>query len=103
MLDALEAVAGRACARCASSATRASPASWPTGPRAPARVGRGQLGLKPDADFASIIRQYIADCRARPDGAAALRGWTEHAYPSLSSPPPEEPAMLLTPPNRNSS
>jgi hypothetical protein len=33
-----------------------------------------RLGLHADKDFASIIRQYIADCREAPGGAAALKG-----------------------------
>jgi len=33
-----------------------------------------RLGLHADKDFASIIRQYIADCRETPGGAAALKG-----------------------------
>jgi hypothetical protein len=33
-----------------------------------------QLGLQPDSSFEDIMRQYIADCRAAPDGAAALKG-----------------------------
>jgi hypothetical protein len=46
-------------------------ANWPTGATA-ARAAR--LGLQPDPDFDSIIRQYIADRRVSPDGAAALQG-----------------------------
>ncbi len=46
-------------------------ANWPRGSTA-ARANK--LGLKPDRDFADIIRQYIADCRASPSGDAALRG-----------------------------
>ncbi|MEO7940293.1 MAG: NAD-dependent epimerase, partial [Burkholderiaceae bacterium] len=48
-------------------------ANWPAG----ATAKRAQrLGLQPDVSFAEIIRQYIEDCRATPDGRAALRGMT---------------------------
>ena len=75
MLDALEAVAGRE----VRDRVRFVPdpviagivANWPGGATAD-RAAR--LGLRPDTDFADIIRQYIADCAARPDGAAALKG-----------------------------
>ena len=74
MLDALEAVAGRAVrerVRFERDETVAGiVANWPRG--ATARRA-GALGLHADADFASIIRQYIADCRAAGD-AAALAG-----------------------------
>jgi nucleoside-diphosphate-sugar epimerase len=43
-------------------------ANWPTGARA-ARAAA--LGLKPEANFADIIRQYIADCATTPE---ALKG-----------------------------
>ncbi len=46
-------------------------ANWPRGTTA-ARASK--LGLRADADFATIIRQYIADCREAPNGAAALKG-----------------------------
>ena len=46
-------------------------ANWPRGTTA-ARAAK--LGLRADADFATIIRQYIADCREAPNGAAALKG-----------------------------
>jgi len=75
MLDALEAVAGREVrerVRFVRDETISGiVANWPRGSTA-ARAGR--LGLKPDRDFAAIIRQYIADCRAAPDGADALKG-----------------------------
>jgi D-erythronate 2-dehydrogenase len=75
MLDALEAVAGPA----ARSRVRFEPdariggivAGWP---RAASAVRASRLGLQPDPDFATIVRQYIADCEASPDGARALRG-----------------------------
>jgi nucleoside-diphosphate-sugar epimerase len=75
MLDALERVAGpaaRARVRFERDARIAGiVANWPTG----AVAGRAaRLGLRPDPDFDTIIRQYIDDCRARPDGAAALQG-----------------------------
>jgi len=46
-------------------------ANWPRGSTA-ARANK--LGLKPDRDFADIVRQYIADCRASPGSEAALQG-----------------------------
>ena len=46
-------------------------ANWPTGASA-ARAAR--LGLQPDASFEAIVRQYIADCRERPDAAQTLKG-----------------------------
>jgi nucleoside-diphosphate-sugar epimerase len=76
MLDALEAVAGqavRARVRFVRDEVIAGiVANWSRGATA-ARAGK--LGLHADADFATIIRQYIADCREAPDhGAAALKG-----------------------------
>jgi D-erythronate 2-dehydrogenase len=46
-------------------------ANWPRGATA-ARAAR--LGLRADRDFAAIIRQYIADCRAAPNAAETLAG-----------------------------
>ena len=49
-------------------------ANWPTGARADRAAA---LGLQPETDFADIIRQYIADCRAAHTGAGtpeALKG-----------------------------
>lgn len=43
-------------------------ANWPTGARADRAAA---LGLKPEASFADIIRQYIADCTGTPE---ALKG-----------------------------
>jgi len=75
MLEALEAVAGPAVrerVRFVRDETIAGiVANWPRGATA-ARAAR--LGLRPEASFADIIRQYIADCRSAPDGAAALKG-----------------------------
>ena len=75
MLDALESVAGKAARDRVrferDDAIAAIVANWPKGTTA-ARANR--LGLAPDASFADIIRQYIADCRADPNGAAALAG-----------------------------
>ncbi|MEP7057687.1 MAG: NAD-dependent epimerase, partial [Caldimonas sp.] len=75
MLAALEAVAGREVrerVRFVPDPTIAAiVANWPKGATAE-RAAR--LGLRPDTDFAEIIRQYIADCRATPGGAEALRG-----------------------------
>jgi len=75
MLDALEAVAGRAVrerVRFVSDPRIAGiVAGWAQGALAP-RAAR--LGLKADASFADIIRQYIADCEAGPDADKALKG-----------------------------
>lgn len=75
MLDALEAVAGKAVrdrVRFVPDAVIASIVSnWPRGATA-ARASR--LGLQPDADFAAIIRQYIADCERAGTASTALRG-----------------------------
>ena len=75
MLAALEAVAGPA-ARARVRFERDERiagivANWPKGASA-ARAAR--LGLAPEASFADIVRQYIADCRARPDAAVTLKG-----------------------------
>ncbi|HEX7436670.1 MAG TPA: D-erythronate dehydrogenase [Caldimonas sp.] len=75
MLDALEAVAGRAVrerVRFVPDPTIAAiVANWPGGASAERAT---RLGLRPDTDFADIIRQYIADCAAAPGGAEALKG-----------------------------
>ena len=75
MLDALEAVAGsavRARVRFERDERIAGiVANWPTGASA---VRAGKLGLKADASFADIIRQYIGDCRSGPNAQEALRG-----------------------------
>ena len=74
MLDALETVAGprvRALVRFVPDPRIAGiVAQWPQGATA---VRAQALGLQPDADFASIIRQYIADCERRPDAGTTLR------------------------------
>ena len=46
-------------------------ASWPAGASAPRAAA---LGLKPDASFADIVRQYIADCRKQSNADPALKG-----------------------------
>ena len=78
MLDALEAVAGpavRARVRFEHDPVVAGiVANWPAGASAERAT---RLGLRPDRDFADIIRQYIADCRATPGGAAALAGMAD--------------------------
>ena len=78
MLAALEAVAGpevRAHVKFVRDETIAGiVANWPRGSTARRAAA---LGLKPDRDFADIIRQYIADCRAAPGGEAALAGLTQ--------------------------
>ena len=75
MLDALESVAGRAARERVrfeiDPVIAGIVARWPGGASAE-RAAR--LGLKADPDFTAIIRQYIADCAASPDGAAALAG-----------------------------
>jgi nucleoside-diphosphate-sugar epimerase len=75
MLEALEAVAGkevRERVRFVRDENIARiVANWPRGASS-ARAAR--LGLRADPDFATIIRQYIADCQASPGGADALRG-----------------------------
>ncbi len=75
MLDALEAVAGRAVrerVRFVPDAKIAGiVANWPAGATAD-RAAR--LGLLPDVDFANIIRQYIADCAVSTSGMDALMG-----------------------------
>ena len=75
MLDALEAVAGAA----VRSRVRHEPdariaaivAGWPRGVAA-ARAGA--LGLRADASFEQIIRDYIDDCAATPGALAGLTG-----------------------------
>jgi D-erythronate 2-dehydrogenase len=75
MLDALEQVAGaavRARVRFEPDARIAGiVAGWPRAARWPRAAA---LGLAPDPDFASVIRQYIADCEAGADSEQALRG-----------------------------
>jgi nucleoside-diphosphate-sugar epimerase len=75
MLDALEAVAGRSVRErvrfVRDPVIAGIVANWPAGATAE-RAAR--LGLAPDPDCASIIRQYIADCAAAPGGAASLAG-----------------------------
>lgn len=75
MLDALEQVAGpavRARVRFERDERIAGiVANWPTGATA-ARAAA--LGLKPDLRFTDIVRQYIDDCRQRPDAATTLKG-----------------------------
>ncbi|MFT3721605.1 D-erythronate dehydrogenase [Pseudorhodoferax sp.] len=75
MLDALEEVAGsqvRALVRFERDERIAGiVANWPSGATA-ARAAR--LGLAPCRQFADIIREYIADCRAAPNAAQALKG-----------------------------
>ena len=75
MLDALEEVAGSA-VRARVKFVRddriaGMVANWPAGASAKRAT---RLGLHPDESFATIIRQYIDDCRKTPDGQAALKG-----------------------------
>jgi hypothetical protein len=76
MLDALEAVAGpevRARVRFERNAQIAGiVANWSQGATAQRAA---DLGLMPDADFQTIIRQYIADCDLAGLGASALKGF----------------------------
>jgi nucleoside-diphosphate-sugar epimerase len=75
MLDALEQVAGpkvRQRVRFERDARIAGiVANWPTGASAERAKG---LGLRPDDSFADIIRQYIDDCRKRPNADQTLKG-----------------------------
>ncbi len=75
MLAALEAVAGAEVAARVrfqrDERIAGIVAHWPQGASA-ARATR--LGLAPEPAFADIVRQYIADCRARPDAATTLKG-----------------------------
>ncbi len=75
MLDALEQVAGKAVrARVRferDERIAGIVANWPGGATAE-RAGR--LGLAPHANFAEIVRQYIADCEAAPNAARTLKG-----------------------------
>ena len=75
MLAALEAVAGpavRSRVRFERDERIAGiVANWPKGATA---QRAGSLGLTPEASFADIIRQYIADCRAQPDAEVTLKG-----------------------------
>jgi nucleoside-diphosphate-sugar epimerase len=88
MLDALEAVAGaevRRRVRFVRDETIAGiVANWPRG----ATAGRAaRLGLRPDADFGAIIRQYIAECAAAPERADALKGLPPQAVPIAGAQP----------------
>lgn len=46
-------------------------ANWPMGASS---VRAARLGLAPEAEFANIIRQYIADCTELPNADQTLRG-----------------------------
>ena len=75
MLAALESVAGpkvRARVRFERDERIAGiVANWP---QAASAERAARLGLKPEAAFADIVRQYITDCRARPDADVTLKG-----------------------------
>ncbi len=75
MLDALETVAGPEVRTLVKfqrdERVAAIVAGWPKAARA---SRAGALGLAADTSFVDIIRQYIADCRARPDAATTLKG-----------------------------
>jgi nucleoside-diphosphate-sugar epimerase len=75
MLTALEVVAGKA-ARARVRFQRderiaSIVAQWPAAASAPRAAA---LGLKPDASFADIVHQYIAECAREPDAERTLRG-----------------------------
>ncbi len=78
MLAALEEVAGksvRALVRFERDERIAGiVANWPSGASA-ARAGK--LGLRPHANFAEIIRQYIDDCTAAANADQTLKGLTK--------------------------
>ncbi|HEY8358178.1 MAG TPA: NAD-dependent epimerase, partial [Ramlibacter sp.] len=75
MLAALEQVAGPAVRKLVrferDERIAGIVANWPGGASA-ARAAR--LGLEPHENFAEIIQQYIADCRASPMAAQTLKG-----------------------------
>jgi len=75
MLAALEAVAGRKVRERVrferDERIAGIVAGWPAGASG-ARAAR--LGLRPEATFEHIVRQYIADCEADGSAATALRG-----------------------------
>jgi nucleoside-diphosphate-sugar epimerase len=75
MLDALEGVAGAGVRERVKFEPDAGIAAIVAGwPRAASAARAAKLGLQPDKDFASIIRQYIDDCERAPGGAQALQG-----------------------------
>jgi D-erythronate 2-dehydrogenase len=55
-------------------------ANWPGGASA-ARAAK--LGLKPAADFAEIVREYIADCAAAPNAEQSLKALPQAARQRL--------------------
>ena len=75
MLDALENVAGKPVRDRVrferDDRIAGIVATWPQGVSAE-RAAR--IGLKPETSFEDIVRQYIADCKASPNAAQALRG-----------------------------
>jgi nucleoside-diphosphate-sugar epimerase len=75
MLDALEEVAGAAVRQRVrferDERIAGIVASWPAAASAARAV---RLGLRPDENFAAVIRQYIDDCKAGPNAQQALRG-----------------------------
>jgi nucleoside-diphosphate-sugar epimerase len=75
MLEALEAVAGSAVREWVRFEPDARIAGIVAGwPRAAGAARAARLGLKPDTDFAAIVRQYVEDCERAPNGAQALKG-----------------------------
>lgn len=86
MLSALEAVAGKAARERVrferDERIARIVAGWPAAAAAPRAA---TLGLKGDESFEAIIRQYIADCRMRPDAARALKGLPQGEAPGHRS------------------
>ncbi len=83
MLDALEAVAGKAVRQrvhfVPDETIARIVANWPRGSTA---MRANRLGLTADIDFADIIRQYIADCERDGTAATALRGMAGSTRPT---------------------
>jgi D-erythronate 2-dehydrogenase len=75
MLDALEAVAGKAVRErvrfVRDERIAGIVANWPA---AASGARAADLGLRPEENFADIVRQYIGDCRAAGWAETALRG-----------------------------
>jgi nucleoside-diphosphate-sugar epimerase len=75
MLAALEQVAGKAVRGLVrferDERIAGIVANWPTGATAQRATA---FGLKPDASFADIVRQYIADCEKQPNADQTLKG-----------------------------
>jgi nucleoside-diphosphate-sugar epimerase len=73
MLDALERVAGRSVRERVRFEPDARIAAIVAGwPRAASAARAASLGLAPDPDFDTIVRQYIADCEHTPGALEGL-------------------------------